>query len=361
MPGQVRCCAQAAVKCARAGFHDPSLTRRAFQQIRTTDIANKNEIASQKSNRLVRATTHVGDEITHVLRRVTGREQRLELDVSHTKGIAIFEKTRIGMTLRPFELPIGSTLLRQIRQRAMPLHQFTSATQVVGMNVRLGDRSDAKTVLFCQIKISIKVPLRVDHDRFTTALAADQICVLCERRVGDLSEKHDEEWLRSNGTGIAGTLDSGSLVPWHFGQQHRHAAPVRDACKHQTRTHKRAQSVKPGMHPGSQRDADQHHHASRNAYLPLERHRFRATNNRQTFALPAHHATLEYGEIFTACCLQLLIRLLGTLAAATDQHTTLGPAGSGPHRPCIKPVKRHQLRTLDVDFSVFRRRAHINQ
>ena len=112
MPWQIRCGSQARIKRTSAGLHHLGLARSTFQQIRTPDIADKNEIPSKKRDGLIRTTTDVGDEITYVLRRVTGSEQGLELDIPHAKHIAMLEKSGIGVTLRPFKLPIRATLFR---------------------------------------------------------------------------------------------------------------------------------------------------------------------------------------------------------------------------------------------------------
>ena len=123
------------------------------------------------------------------------------------------------------------------------------------------------------------------------------------------------------------------LIPWHFRQHHRHATPVGDARKYQTRTHKRAQPIKRGMHPSSKNHAQKHQHSRRNSNLTLERHRLCPTHHRQACALPRDHATIEHIQVFTPRRLQLLVGLLRTLATAAHQHTTLGPARSGPHHP----------------------------
>ena len=106
------------------------------------------------------------------------------------------------------------------------------------------------------------------------------------------------------------------LVPWHFRQHHRHATPVGNACKYQTRTHKRAQPIKRGMHPSSKNHAQKHQQARRNSHLTLERHRLCPTHHRQACALPRDHTTIEHIQVFTPRRLQLLVGLLRTLATA---------------------------------------------
>ena len=62
----------------------------------------------------------------------------------------------------------------------MPLNQLSRTTQIIGMNVRLGDCGDAKSILLRHFEIAVEVPLGVDDDRLTTALTANEVCILSE-------------------------------------------------------------------------------------------------------------------------------------------------------------------------------------
>jgi len=156
-------------------------------------------------------------------------------------------------------------------------------------------------------------------------------------------------------------LETSSPIPRHFCQHHRHATPIRETCKYQTSTHKRAQSIKRWMRPSSKTHAQKHQQARRNSHLTLERNRLCPTHHRQAGALPRHHATIEHRKILASRRLQLLMRLLRTLATAAYQHTTISPTRSGPHRPSVQSIQRHQMRTFDMDFPMLRRRPHIDQ
>jgi hypothetical protein len=58
------------------------------------------------------------------------------------------------------------------------------------MNVSFRHGYDSQPVLSGEFQVAINVALGVDDDGLAAALAADEICVLCECGVGDLAEKH---------------------------------------------------------------------------------------------------------------------------------------------------------------------------
>ena len=62
----------------------------------------------------------------------------------------------------------------------MAVHQFSRTTQIIGMNVRLGNCGDAQSIILRHFEIAIEVPLGVDDDRLATALTADEVCILRE-------------------------------------------------------------------------------------------------------------------------------------------------------------------------------------
>jgi hypothetical protein len=70
------------------------------------------------------------------------------------------------------------------------LGELARAAQEVRVDVRLRDRDDAQALARRGGDVAVDVALGVEHDRLAGALAADQVGVLGELRVVDLSEEH---------------------------------------------------------------------------------------------------------------------------------------------------------------------------
>ena len=58
------------------------------------------------------------------------------------------------------------------------------------MDVRLRDSHDPQAVTRSELDVPVDVALRVEHDGLAGTLAADEVGVLGELRVLDLSEEH---------------------------------------------------------------------------------------------------------------------------------------------------------------------------
>ncbi len=74
--------------------------------------------------------------------------------------------------------------------RARRLGQASGAGEEVGVDVRLGDVRDGQALLRRDREVAVDVSLGVDDDGLFGALAADEVGVLRELGVGDLSEQH---------------------------------------------------------------------------------------------------------------------------------------------------------------------------
>ena len=58
------------------------------------------------------------------------------------------------------------------------------------MNVRLRNRRNAQPFGIRNLSIAGNVALGINHNRFTAALATDEVGILRQVRIGDLFEKH---------------------------------------------------------------------------------------------------------------------------------------------------------------------------
>src|SRR5690606_28445624 len=64
---------------------------RRFEEIRSTDVSHEDEVARHRPDRLHRSRSAIGYEKTEVLRGVTRRVQRGNLDVADAEGIPILQ------------------------------------------------------------------------------------------------------------------------------------------------------------------------------------------------------------------------------------------------------------------------------
>ena len=69
----------------------------------------------------------------------------------------------------------------------MTLHQLTGTTQEVGVNVRFGHRRQAQPVLLREAQVLVHIAKRIDDDRLTAPLAPNQIGILSQPGIVDLS------------------------------------------------------------------------------------------------------------------------------------------------------------------------------
>ena len=72
----------------------------------------------------------------------------------------------------------------------MAFDEFPRAAEVVGVDVGVRDGGDAQVVFFRDLEIAVEIALGIDDHGLTAALAADEVGVLRERGIGDLTEEH---------------------------------------------------------------------------------------------------------------------------------------------------------------------------
>ena len=77
-----------------------------FRQVGTADISNKNEIAGQQRNGLIRPASQIRDEIVQVLRCVARGVDCLDANIADHEMIAMLEEMRVRPLGRPPIRPI---------------------------------------------------------------------------------------------------------------------------------------------------------------------------------------------------------------------------------------------------------------
>ena len=167
-----------------------------FQKIRASSVSHEKEIAAEHRDWLIRTATVVGDQINHVLRRVTWCVHRLQLNVSDFEGIAIVKRmvTREGFC--PLALPVRPTLCGEIEFDGwIGDREFPRSTDEIRVNMGFGHGRDFQALVFGDFLIAVDIPLGIDDDGFTGSLASDEVGVLRQGGVGDLLEKHDSEFV----------------------------------------------------------------------------------------------------------------------------------------------------------------------
>ena len=191
MAGQFGDFPQAAVTRARPGLLGAHETGGLLQQIGPARVPDEKKIAAQHRHRFICAAAEVGHEIDHVLRRVARCVDGLKFDVADFETIAVTQPGDVWPAVGPFTLPVRTALSGDV-----DLHlrvggrQFARATHKVSVDVRLGDGGEAQPLLRGEIPVAVDVALGVDDNGLAGALAADEVGVLGEMRVGDLAEKH---------------------------------------------------------------------------------------------------------------------------------------------------------------------------
>ena len=125
-----------------------------------------------------------------MLRSMPRRKQGLQLDVADAEGVAIVQEAHIDIAFGPFELPIRPAFRREIADHSVALHQLACSAEVIGVDVSVRHGGNAQIIFCGNLEVTVNVALGVDHDRLTGTLATDQVDVLGEGGVGDLSKKH---------------------------------------------------------------------------------------------------------------------------------------------------------------------------
>ncbi len=77
-------------------------------------------------------------------------------------------------------LPVRVALIRQVQPGSGTLRQFAGPGSVVGVDVRLGHVRNSQALLLRRPHITLNISVRVDDQRLTRRLAANQVAGLGE-------------------------------------------------------------------------------------------------------------------------------------------------------------------------------------
>ena len=120
--------------------------------------------------------------------------QRLELGLADRETGPVPERHMIvAPAVSPFIPPVRAAFVRQVEPRPEAFGELPRPRQEVGVYVCLRDRDDAKLLARRQIDVAVDVALGIENDRVPGTLAPDQVRVLRERIVENLSKEHSVE------------------------------------------------------------------------------------------------------------------------------------------------------------------------
>lgn len=145
----------------------------------------------------------VGDEITQMLGRVTRGMHRLHGDGADAKVVAVVEKHHVFPLPRPLIPPVRSAFRGQIEGDPGIRRKLARPADKIRVNVGFRHGGDPQPVRCGNLTITGYVPLGINHQGLTTALAADQVGILRERGVFNLTKKHDSRRSGRRGGGCS--------------------------------------------------------------------------------------------------------------------------------------------------------------
>ncbi len=183
-----------AVELTRRRLHHAFDFGRRFEQIGTTQVVHKCEVAGYNAHRLRSASALVGDRKGEVLGRVARRMNGLNLDVADREGVAVVKQlgiVRAAALFRLFDplvLPVVGALVGEVQLCIEALGKLTGARQEVGVDVRLRNGHNFNALFFGELQVLVDVALGVDDKRFTGLLAANEVRVLSEFGIENLTE-----------------------------------------------------------------------------------------------------------------------------------------------------------------------------
>ena len=125
------------VECARGLLHRASSLRRLLEKVRSTHVADKDEVAAEHANRLVTDGT-IGDEKGDVLRCVSRRVHHAQLHSADVERVPVAQQAR-AVRGRILVTPVVATVIRQRQARVCLARELPGARQIVRVDVRLGD------------------------------------------------------------------------------------------------------------------------------------------------------------------------------------------------------------------------------
>jgi len=125
---------------------------------------------------------------------VARRVDSCDLDGSDGERVSVVEpldvvlSARLVRRLGPLVLPVLVALVREVEGRVEALGKLAGAGKEVGVNVRFGDPDDRKAFVFGDVEVLIDVPFRIHEERLSRFLTPNEVGVLRELLVENLSE-----------------------------------------------------------------------------------------------------------------------------------------------------------------------------
>lgn len=118
---------------------------------------------------------------------MTGRVDRLELDIAHRHSFAVRDiPMRMG-NLKDF----SGVVRRHEKRRAGPRCQRASARGEVGVDMRLEHEANASSVFVGPVEVDVNVSSRIDDGDFRAVRGADNVGILSQSFVFYSFQQHN--------------------------------------------------------------------------------------------------------------------------------------------------------------------------
>jgi hypothetical protein len=160
------------LKLSGGGFHCSFLGDCGFKKVRTTHIADKDEIACDQRHRLVCPASQISNQIAQVLWRMAGRVNHLDADLANHELIAVLEKMCVRSPSRPPVSPIRSTRAGKVKMNVRVLRELPRSANKVCVDMGLRDRANTKPIGLGESSISVDVAFGINYQRLLRLLAA---------------------------------------------------------------------------------------------------------------------------------------------------------------------------------------------
>jgi hypothetical protein len=129
---------------------------------------------------------------------MAGCMNRLETNPANHELIAMFKKMGVGSPRRPPVGPSGPAHRGEIKVNVTIFGELLRSADEVCMDMRLCDCADAQSIFASKFSISIDVAFRIDDQSLFRLLTAQEVGVLRQLRIEDLSEEHEENIAQMN-------------------------------------------------------------------------------------------------------------------------------------------------------------------
>lgn len=154
---------------------------------------------------------------------------------------------------------------------------------------------------------------------------------------------------------------SGALVPWHAGQDHGHAASIRNTGEHQAGPDESGESDPSWMHPVTQHRSQYNQRSGSDSHLSFERHRLPPPIQGKAGGFPRLNTAIDDRHPVESCRAEFLSGLLGAISGSAKQEAGIGVLGEFPDGIGLKILKREEMRPWDMRFLEFGGSADIDE